>query len=146
MTLIHVCSRAPELPPYVVPLNEQHSLGRSMVEHFCTPETLRKKKHRTHLHIAILVQRGKSVAVASNSIRSRSKGAGSGEFTIHAESAVLRKLGDLSQLRDTDMYILRITRGQDAPAAGFSEPCASCIKLIRKCHEKYGLRKVYYSL
>lgn len=149
LPMIHTCSRAPKLPPYIVPLNKEHALGRSMVEQFCTSDNLKKKNHRTHLHIAVIVIRGKIAAIARNSVGSRSKGVGFSQYTIHAEPAVLKELGDLTMLRDATMYVFRLSRGNcedDSDLARFSEPCSSCIKLIEKCHAKYGLRKVYYSL
>jgi hypothetical protein len=99
-------------------------------------------KHRTHQHIAVLYRRGKILAVATNAVGSRSRGCGYSDRTIHAERAVLKKLGDLTQLRGAELVVVRLTRSKDITN---SEPCHSCKKHLTKCMREYGLRKVYYS-
>jgi hypothetical protein len=54
-------------------------------------------KHNTQVHIAILMKRGKILEIASNAVGTRSKGSGYQERTIHAERAVLKKVGDISK-------------------------------------------------
>lgn len=104
--------------------------------------TIPMKNHRTRLHIAILQNRGKLLAIATNAIGSRSKGAGYSERTIHAERAVLKKVGNLSLLKGATMTVIRIkTDGTIA----YSKPCHSCSVHLNKCMKEYGLRKVYYS-
>lgn len=101
-------------------------------------------KHRTQLHIAAILQRGKVLAVASNSIGSRSKGAGYQERTIHAERAAIKKVGDTSKLNGATMIVIRIMRG--TKEVGNSEPCHSCKCHLEKCMRQHGLRQVYYSV
>lgn len=104
--------------------------------------------YKTSLHVALIVKRGQVIAKATNRIGSRSRGCGYSDCTIHAERAVVKELGDLSQLRGATMYVIRISRdrclrGEDKIKN--SEPCYDCHLFLKKCHEKYGLSKVFYS-
>jgi hypothetical protein len=100
-------------------------------------------KHRTHAHIAVVMKRNKVLAVASNSIGSRSRGCGYAERTIHAERAVLKKIGDIRQLQGAILFVIRISRGLKEIVN--SEPCHACKCHLEKCMKEYGLRNVYYS-
>lgn len=100
-------------------------------------------KHKTQAHIAVLVKRGKILDVASNSIGSRSKGCGYQERTIHAERAVIKKVGDMSKLNGATLIVIRVMRGTGE--VGNSEPCHSCRCHLEKCMRQHGLRSVYYS-
>ena len=100
-------------------------------------------KHKTQAHIAILIKRGKIIEIASNSIGSRSKGAGYHERTIHAERAVLKKVGDTAKLNGATLIVIRIMRG--TKEVGNSEPCHSCKCHLEKCMREHGLRQVFYS-
>ena len=101
-----------------------------------------KPVHRTHLHYARILRRGKSIAEARNSIGSRSKGCGYSDQSIHAERAVVKRLGDLSQLNGCVLLVVRINKAGDFLN---SKPCADCQKFLEKCMRDYGLRKVVYS-
>lgn len=98
---------------------------------------------RTQLHIAILYgRRGKVLGIATNRVGSRSRGAGFMEATIHAERAVLKSVGDVTQLRGATLVVFRInTLGQ----LGNSKPCHACSRHLEKAMKKYGLMRVYYS-
>lgn len=100
-------------------------------------------KHNTQIHIAILMKRGKIMEVASNSVGSRSKGSGYQERTIHAERAVIKKVGDTSKLNGATLVVIRIMKG--TREVGNSEPCHSCRCHLEKCIREHGLRQVYYS-
>jgi hypothetical protein len=100
-------------------------------------------KHNTQIHIAILMKRGKILEIASNSVGSRSKGPGYQERTIHAERAVLKKVGDTSKLNGATLIVIRIMRG--TREVGNSEPCHSCKCHLEKCIKEHGLRQVFYS-
>lgn len=100
-------------------------------------------KHNTQAHIAILMKRGKILEVASNSVGSRSKGAGYETRTIHAERAVIKKVGDMSKLNGATLIVIRIMKG--TKQVGNSEPCHSCKCHLEKCMKEHGLRCVYYS-
>jgi len=98
--------------------------------------------HKTHYHQAMITKRNKILAIAHNSVGSRSSGCGYSDQTIHAERAVVKNLGDLSQLRGATLYVYRFN------ALGKlrdSKPCHDCQLFLEKCIEKYGLRKVIYS-
>lgn len=99
------------------------------------------RAHTTHLHVAAIVKRGKVLATAENSIGSRSRGAGYSDYTIHAEKAVVKKIGDVSQLRGASLCVWRVSAISVLP----SKPCADCQIFLEKCMREYGLRAVYYS-
>jgi hypothetical protein len=121
-----------------------HSFQHYLLETFCINETaLKNSKHRTSLHTAIIVKRGKIIAEASNQVGSRSSGAGFSNYTIHAERAVVKKLGDLSKLRGCDLYVFRVGGEENSHA---SEPCRDCQVFLKKCMREYGLRFVFYSI
>ena len=100
-------------------------------------------KHNTQVHIAILMKRGKILEIASNAVGTRSKGSGYQERTIHAERAVLKKVGDISMLNGAILIVIRIMRG--TKEVGNSEPCHSCRCHLEKCMREHGLRQVFYS-
>ena len=98
--------------------------------------------HRTNRHVAFLFSRGRIVASAVNAVGSRSRGCGYSDRTIHAERAVIKKVGDVSLLRGAILAVIRIrTDG----TAGGSFPCESCRAHLQKCIKEHGLRTVYYS-
>ena len=99
-------------------------------------------KHKTHLHVAFLVSRGKLVACATNMVGSRSRGCGYSARTIHAERAVIKKAGDLGLLRGASLIVIRI-RCDGSVAC--SKPCSECCVHLTKCMREHGLRTVYYS-
>jgi hypothetical protein len=101
-------------------------------------------KHNTQAHIAILMKRGKVLEVASNAVGSRSRGSGYETRTIHAERAVIKKVGDLSKLDGAVLVVIRIMKG--TKEVGNSEPCHSCRCHLEKCMRRHGLRHVYYSV
>lgn len=100
------------------------------------------RNHRTRLHIAILQNRGKILGIATNSLGSRSRGCGYSERTIHAERAVLKKVGNISLLKGATLTVIRL---KDDGTIANSEPCHSCSVHLTKCMKEYGLRRVYYS-
>jgi hypothetical protein len=101
-----------------------------------------KDYHNTSLHYAQLIKRNKVIAIARNSIGSRSRGCGWSDHSIHAERAVVKRLGDLSQLRGCVMVVVRINRNDELLS---SKPCSDCERFLFKCMNEYGLRKVVYS-
>ena len=98
--------------------------------------------HRTSLHYAQLIQRNKVIAFARNTIGSRSRGCGWSDRTLHAERAVVKSLGDVSQLRGCVLTVVRLNKQSEIM---YSKPCASCVKFLEKCIKKYGLLKVLYA-
>jgi len=102
-----------------------------------------KKNRMNSLHMAVLVKRGKIIETATNSLGSRSRGSGYSELSLHAEKAVVKKLGDTSKLRGCTMYVWRIGFGEFYPMS--SEPCGDCQIFLTKCIKQYGLRGVYYT-
>lgn len=96
----------------------------------------------THLHYAEVLRRGQVIASSRNKAGSRSLGCGYSNQTIHAERAVVKSLGDTSQLRGCVLKVVRINKQGKIMN---SEPCYDCIKFLEKCIKKYGLLKVLYS-
>lgn len=101
-----------------------------------------KPCHQTHYHVATLEKGNKVLARSRNRIGSRSRGCGYSDQTIHAERAVVKALGDLSQLRGCVLVVVRINKQNEILC---SKPCADCTKFLEKCMKCYGLRKVMYS-
>lgn len=101
-----------------------------------------KPVHRTSFHTATLLLRGKPIATARNSIGSRSRGCGYSDQTIHAERAVVKRLGDLSRLNGCVLLVVRLSK--DGSLCD-SKPCSDCQLFLEKCMREYGLRKVVYS-
>lgn len=127
-----------------------HRAERSVLEMFLAdPRTANlREAHATSVHAAVLVKRGKVIAQATNRIGSRSRGSGWSTNTIHAERNVVKDLGDISQLRGADMFIMRFSK--DRKREGFdrfmgSKPCPSCQLFLEKCMREYGLKNVYYT-
>ena len=104
--------------------------------------------HNTSIHVAVIVKRNKVIAAATNKIGSRSRGSGYSDSTIHAERNVVKELGNFDQLRGATMYVFRVSRcktKEGIERIQNSEPCHDCHLFLTKCHEKYGLKKVFYS-
>ena len=104
-------------------------------------------KHKTHTHIAFIIKRGKVIAMASNVIGTRKKGSGYNTRSLHAEVAVVKKIGDVRYLDGADIFVFRwIPPGSSIETlVGNSCPCHSCNVFLTKCMKKYGLNRVYYS-
>lgn len=98
---------------------------------------------RTSLHIGFLYARsGILIGMSTNRVGSRSKGAGFSGYTIHAERAVLKAVGDIALLRGATLVVVRVSRTGDMLS---SEPCHECRCHLEKAMRVYGLRRVYYS-
>jgi hypothetical protein len=102
-----------------------------------------KTKANINVHIALLMRGKRIVAMAKNRIGTRTSGSGFNNMTIHAEVAVIKKLGDISQLRGLTLVVLRY--GFEPKTWTESHPCPDCMKFLNKCFDKYGLNRVYYS-
>jgi hypothetical protein len=117
-------------------------LERMIQEHTpCIPCCKEHRAHNTSIHIAAIVKRGKVLALAQNRVGTRSKGSGYSNMTIHAERAVVKKLGDISQLRGAILCVWRVTSMFVMPSA----PCSECHVFLEKCMREYGLRCVQYT-
>lgn len=101
-----------------------------------------KPVHNTSLHYAELYRRNKLIASSRNKIGSRSRGCGWSDTTLHAERAVVKRFGDVSQLHGCILIVVRINKQGEILS---SKPCADCQIFLQKCIEKYGLLKVLYS-
>lgn len=117
-------------------------LEKCIAEH--TPEygpCKNSRPHNTFLHIAAVVKRGKVLATAQNRLGSRSRGSGYSSQTIHAERAVIKKIGDISKIRGATLCVWRISAINVLP----SKPCRDCQVFLEKCMKEYGLQAVQYS-
>jgi hypothetical protein len=101
-------------------------------------------------HVAAVVKRGKLLSVGTNRAGTRSRGSGFSAFSLHAERAAVKALGDLSLLRGAELYVVRL------PHAGhvregltndllYSRPCHECTVFLEKCMRVWGLRRVLYT-
>lgn len=106
-------------------------------------KTVTSKTNLKHIHVAMLMKRGKILSVASNIVGSRKRGAGFDDRTLHAERAVIKKVGDISKLYGATLVVIRITKV--TYELGNSEPCHSCRCHLEKCIKDYGLKTIYYS-
>lgn len=101
-----------------------------------------KDVHNTQFHYAELYRRNKLVASSRNKLGSRSRGCGWSDQTLHAERAVVKRFGDLSQLHGCTLVVIRLNKHGELLN---SKPCPDCEKFLTKCMIKYGLSKVVYS-
>ncbi len=97
----------------------------------------------TYLHIAFLLKGKRIVAYATNKVGTRTKGSGYNRATIHAEIAVVKKIGDINAIRGLKMVVLRY--GLQDKNWVYSHPCKCCQPILKKFIDKYGLLVVMYS-
>ena len=98
--------------------------------------------------MAVLVKRGKVIASARNRYGTRSRGSGFSASSLHAEKNVVKELGDISQLRGADMFVMRFSKNrllEGHERFRSSKPCYSCELFLEKCMREYGLKNVYYT-
>jgi hypothetical protein len=98
--------------------------------------------HNTEYHVARITRRRKVIAEARNKIGTRSRGSGWDDQSLHAERAVVKSLGDISQLNGCTLEVVRLSKHG---LVKNSEPCHNCKMFLHKCIREYGLRKVIYS-
>jgi hypothetical protein len=103
-------------------------------------------------HVAVIIKRSKILSVGTNRAGSRSCGSGFSSYSLHAERAAVKALGDLSRLRGAELFVLRVpaaghVRGSGVAARDllFSRPCHECTVFLEKCMRVWGLRRVLYS-
>jgi hypothetical protein len=102
------------------------------------------KSNLTKLHIAVLVKKGKIIETATNFLGSRSSGCGYDNRSIHAERALLKKLGNNNRMNGATMIVIRLTQGTNQLSN--SKPCEGCEPHLKKCIKLYKLKAVYYSI
>lgn len=95
------------------------------------------------LHIAFLYnKKGNLICKSINKVGTRSRGAGYSEYTIHAERAVLKLIGNYIFLKDATLVVIRIGKSGDIK---YSKPCHGCEYHLNKAIRLYGLKQVFYS-
>ncbi len=110
-----------------------------------------RTKYYMAMHFAVVIKRGKCLAFATNKSGARHMGAGNSKCSLHAERAVLKKIGDISQLQGASLIVIRIHTIRDEMSQlrkvciGNSKPCHECACHLKKCIQNYGLKSVYYS-
>lgn len=100
------------------------------------------KVHNIEFHTATLRRRNKIIATSRNTIGTRSRGSGWDDQSLHAERAVVKSLGDISQLRGCTLEVVRLNKRGEIRN---SKPCENCVMFLQKCIKAYGLRRVIYS-
>jgi deoxycytidylate deaminase len=123
----------------------EHRLLDSIIENQRTINL--RYAHFAHIHVAVLLKRGKIIAEATNGFGSRSRGSGYSASSIHAERNVVKEIGNIHELKGAEMYVVRISRdsrteGEDQFVG--SKPCCQCTVFLEKCMREYGLKNVYY--
>ena len=106
------------------------------------PKLIMKSRIK-NLHIAMIFKGKRMLAIATNFLGSRSQGCGFDKRTIHAERAVIKKLGDHTLLDGAIMVVFHVT--SYGGNILYSEPCKGCKPHLCKCMREYGLKCVYYS-
>ena len=101
------------------------------------------RSNLTKLHIAVLVKRGKIIETATNFLGSRSCGFAYNDRSIHAEMALIKKVGNYKRMQGATMIVIRLTEATNKLTN--SKPCENCQIKLNKCMRLYGLRQVYYS-
>lgn len=90
-----------------------------------------KPVHNTSLHYAELYRRNKLIASSRNKIGSRSRGCGWSDTTLHAERAVVKRFGDVSQLHGCILIVVRINKQGEILS---SKPCSDCQIFLQKMY------------
>lgn len=98
--------------------------------------------HNIQFHTATIRRRNKIIATSRNSVGTRSRGSGWDDQSLHAERAVVKRLGDISQLRGCTLEVIRLNKSGEVRN---SKPCANCEIFLQKCMKEYGLLKYVYS-
>ena len=93
-------------------------------------------------HTAIIRRRNKIIATSRNTVGTRSRGSGWDDQSLHAERAVVKRLGDISQLRGCTLEVIRLNKNGEIRN---SKPCENCEMFLQKCMKEYGLLKYVYS-
>jgi len=115
----------------------------SIISNHTSLKIICERTNLKHNHIAVIIKRGKILCLASNALGTRERGCGYDTRTIHAERAVVKKLGDYSKLNGAIMIVIKISKYMNE--IGYSEPCHSCKCHLTKCIKEYGLKRIYYS-
>lgn len=109
--------------------------------------------HALGLHFAAIVKNQKVLSIARNYAKSTWRRPGHDKSvrdhfaSRHAERAVVEKLGNMSMLRDAEMFVWRIGRANGLSHSDYySKPCEACEKFLVICFKKWGLRKVTYAV
>ena len=118
-------------------------LAKKMFNEYLPIVQTRRHGINTYCHIAFLVKGKRIIAYATNKVGTRTKGSGYNRATIHAEIAVIKKLGDVSALKGLKMVVLRY--GLEYKDWTYSHPCKCCQPVLKKFMDKYGLLNVMYS-
>lgn len=101
-------------------------------------DNLRDPRLSTSNHVAAIVDaNGRLLAIARNKAMTPSKGCGASAHTMHAEIAVIKKLGDLKKLAGCTLVVARFTPCGDVAS---SAPCSECRVKLEKMFTRYRLK------
>lgn len=126
-------------------LTNLHKNKIRIIEYFLQNRICTNIYRGVKTHMALIVRYGKIIASACNKFGNRSLGCGYSNRTIHAEKNVVKTLGNIYELRDCDMYIIRTGVGVSDTTFYDSKPCCECVRFLEKCRREYGLRNIYYT-
>jgi hypothetical protein len=97
-----------------------------------------RRQFTQQVHFAAIIKRHKVIAMANNSFSKFLPHL----WSLHAERAVVRSLGNLQKLRGSTLFVWRST---PSTRTLDSEPCPNCRLFIQKLIDKWGLRLVIFS-
>ena len=132
------------MPAIYTAVSKMPRVSKKLIQSILETVHIRQTSHTTHHHIAIILSaRGKILAISDNRAGSRSQGCGHSDYTIHAERAVIKKLGDKTLLKGATLIVIR----QNSAKTAFikSDPCHDCKLQLLKHMIEDGLKWVYHS-
>lgn len=90
---------------------------------------------KNHRHGCVIVRDNKVISTGFNHWKSSDK-------TVHAEMDAISKLKKTEDLRNCELYVVRIGTDLMNCPLKYSRPCEAC----SACIVKRGIRRIYYSI
>ncbi len=122
------------------------------LEYMLEAHRIANKSDMRSKHGSVIVKNGKIISYGHNRSLGvnkhhyrEGKGKGRGVYSIHAEQDALMNV-DPKKLNGATLYVIRMGYEVNNTLFMDSRPCHKCMSKIRKCMEKHGLKKVYFSL
>ena len=97
-----------------------------------------KRKFTQQVHFAAIIKRNKVIALANNTFSKFLPHL----WSLHAERAVVRTLGNLQKLRGSTLFVWRST---ETSKKLDSEPCPNCRIFLQSLIDKWGLKCVIFT-
>jgi hypothetical protein len=97
-----------------------------------------KRKFTQQVHFAVIIKRNKVIAMANNKFSNFLPHL----WSLHAERAVVRNLGNMEKLRGSILFVWRST---ETTKKLDSEPCPNCRIFLQSLIDKWGLKCVIFT-